>query len=394
MALTSSIDSLKQNDEIYSVTSSLDGSTPSKVTGDRTTGLFADAAKKEGMGKDDFLKLLTTQLQYQDPLAPEDNTQMVAQLAQFSALEASQNSATAIDKLGKSFKDSLNIQNSSAISMTNASSVSLIGKRVRLKQQSFEYLGRGDATFKVNMGAKDKVVVEIFDKDKNTVKEYTVTNKDEKNTGTFTWDGKDEHGMPVPAGNYAIYIEGQENDPALYSFVEDTVQGVRYDASGPVIKVAGQELPIGNVIGVDTASSDSKSGDFNMTMGQALTLIGKNIKYKDSGTTFAPVLGGNKTYNIDFAGTSTATIVVRDGQGNVARTYKITDDGTGMKKVTIPMDDINGTGGRYSVSIENNPNAFFYKDGEVSGVTNTSYGYDIKIGGKVINPSDILEVNS
>ncbi|MEI6808607.1 MAG: flagellar hook capping FlgD N-terminal domain-containing protein [bacterium] len=43
------------------------------------------------MGKDQFLKLLITQLQSQDPLKPMDNTEMIAQLAQFSALEQMQN---------------------------------------------------------------------------------------------------------------------------------------------------------------------------------------------------------------------------------------------------------------------------------------------------------------
>ena len=43
------------------------------------------------LGKDEFLKLLVTQMQYQDPLAPNDNTQMIAQLAQFSSLESMNN---------------------------------------------------------------------------------------------------------------------------------------------------------------------------------------------------------------------------------------------------------------------------------------------------------------
>lgn len=45
------------------------------------------ASTNRSLDKDAFLKLLVTQLQYQDPLDPQDNSEYVAQLAQFSALE-------------------------------------------------------------------------------------------------------------------------------------------------------------------------------------------------------------------------------------------------------------------------------------------------------------------
>jgi flagellar basal-body rod modification protein FlgD len=41
-----------------------------------------------GLGGEDFIKLLTAQLNNQDPTAPVDNSQMIAQLAQFSSLSA------------------------------------------------------------------------------------------------------------------------------------------------------------------------------------------------------------------------------------------------------------------------------------------------------------------
>lgn len=51
----------------------------------------ARESKGDNLGKDDFLKLLVTQLQYQDPLNPMDDTDFIAQTAQFTALEQMQN---------------------------------------------------------------------------------------------------------------------------------------------------------------------------------------------------------------------------------------------------------------------------------------------------------------
>lgn len=73
------------------------------VTG-ATAGTQSGAAIKptgamQVLGKDTFLQLLVTQLRYQDPLNPQDNSAFVAQMAQFTSLEQMQNLNATMTKL-------------------------------------------------------------------------------------------------------------------------------------------------------------------------------------------------------------------------------------------------------------------------------------------------------
>ena len=56
-----------------------------------------EATKK--LGKDEFFKIMVTQMQHQDPLKPYDNEQMAAQMAQFTALEQMVNVNANLEKL-------------------------------------------------------------------------------------------------------------------------------------------------------------------------------------------------------------------------------------------------------------------------------------------------------
>ena len=67
------------------------------------------------LGKEEFLNLLVTQLQNQDPLNPQDDTQFISQLAQFSSLEQMTNMSS---------------------TLTNTSAYSLIGKQVLVSQKN------------------------------------------------------------------------------------------------------------------------------------------------------------------------------------------------------------------------------------------------------------------
>lgn len=56
---------------------------------------------KNNLGKDDFLNLLIAQLTHQDPLDPINDTEFIAQMAQFSTLEQITNVASSMDSLLK-----------------------------------------------------------------------------------------------------------------------------------------------------------------------------------------------------------------------------------------------------------------------------------------------------
>src|SRR4051794_41071433 len=93
--------------------------TNSTTSTSSTNGTSSTSARQNPnsiLGKDDFLRLLVTQLKYQDPLKPTDQSQFMSQMAQFSTVEG-------ISNLGKSI-DSMN--QSSNVSQA----VGLIGKQI------------------------------------------------------------------------------------------------------------------------------------------------------------------------------------------------------------------------------------------------------------------------
>ena len=94
------------------------------------------------LGKDDFLKLLITQLSYQDPTAPVKDQQFIAQMAQFSSLEQMQNISGALNKLASRQTHSLIGRYVIGPDFAN-------GEEVKGIAQAFFYDGSGKAFLKV-----------------------------------------------------------------------------------------------------------------------------------------------------------------------------------------------------------------------------------------------------
>lgn len=86
---------------------------------------------QQSLGKDDFLKLLITQLSNQDPTSPMDNTEFIAQMAQFSSLEQMTNMNVNFEKMNNM--------------LTASQAVTTIGKTVDVDVGETQITGVVDA---------------------------------------------------------------------------------------------------------------------------------------------------------------------------------------------------------------------------------------------------------
>ena len=154
---------------------------------------------KTSLGNDDFLKLLLTQMQNQDPANPMDDKEYMAQIAQFSSLEQ-------LTKVNTSLESMLN--NSSQEQMVSA--VSFIGKEVKAEGYTVSRLD--GKISKIFYGLGEPVAsafINIYDKDKNLIRTEKIGEKGE-GTYEFEWDGKDWAGKDVPDGVYSIAMAAED----------------------------------------------------------------------------------------------------------------------------------------------------------------------------------------
>ena len=193
----------------------------------------------QSLNMDSFMTLLTTQLQNQDPTNPMDNSQMVAQLAQFSSLEGINQLNTTVSGFQSTLQANQVMQ-----------AASLVGKAAIVKG-STGYLynsqaSDGSTQASGMIGAVDvptgatSVSVNITNSAGQVVKTLSVpTNGDPR--PTFSWDGKMPDGGPAPAGTYSFSanatVDGKGQ--AAQTYVGAVIQSVGVTSSGPQLNLDG-----------------------------------------------------------------------------------------------------------------------------------------------------------
>lgn len=165
---------------------------------------FTSIAEKQGMGKEQFLQLLTAQLAHQDPMNPLEDKDFVAQLAQFSMLEQSVTTNKYLDMLGMSVG-----------ALVNAQLPSLIGKEIVALGDTVT-VHQGQSTpirFELQDDATD-VTVQVLDGDGNVVR---TMNLGPQTSGqqVVDWDGLDDNGNAVPEGGYKIEVHAKNDQGSV-----------------------------------------------------------------------------------------------------------------------------------------------------------------------------------
>jgi flagellar basal-body rod modification protein FlgD len=151
---------------------------------------------------DGFLKLLTAQLQNQDPLAPLDANEFTAQLAQYSSVE--QQIAT-----NKNMEALLNVQQSSSL----LAAASLVGQEVEVASDSVSLRDGTAQTMQLpplaQAGTARQALVTVTSSNDLILHQAIVPLGSEATS--WTWDGKDTQGKRVTDGTYKVAVTGADS---------------------------------------------------------------------------------------------------------------------------------------------------------------------------------------
>jgi len=192
-----------------------------------------------GLGKNDFLKLLVAQLQYQDPLSPQDGQEFAAQLAQFSSLEQLTN-----------INDTLEASQAFDLALSNSSMINLIGKTVDAPGNNFE-LGTGETetlSFSLGEDAAD-VTIDVFNSAGANVSSFSIGTQS-SGQKEFVWTGKDASGQPLPAGTYTFGVTAEDasgNFIETGTFSAGVVTDIIFEEGETFAIVNGQKISVNEI---------------------------------------------------------------------------------------------------------------------------------------------------
>lgn len=218
---------------------------------DRLTGNVTESRRQIDSNYQDFLKLLTVQLQNQDPTEPTDTNALTEQIATLSQVEQQLATNENLERL---------------ITLFNAtqynSVVSYIGKQIEA-EGSVGALKDGQGRFAYYLEREAaEVTVTISDGAGNAV--YQTTGPVKAGRNEFIWDGKDQQGNQLADGTYSIAVEakdGGKNSILSKTYVTGVVSSVDSSPDGTVYLSIADEIsvPVERVISIRQSPNQNQS---------------------------------------------------------------------------------------------------------------------------------------
>jgi flagellar basal-body rod modification protein FlgD len=208
------------------------------------------------VGKDDFMKLLITQMQYQDPMNPLDSSQFASQLAQFSSLEQ-------LSNLNQNVESSIQANYYLTQSINNTLTATLIGKGVKVSGNTITNSGQTGTDLGYNLPYNAVTcTVNVYDSAGNIVKTFDdspVSSGDHK----LSWDFTDNDGNTVPEGDYTFKVEAQDpdgNNINATTFMYGTIDGVKFTEDGTMLLVNGTDYNLSDILEILNDTTGENGG--------------------------------------------------------------------------------------------------------------------------------------
>lgn len=181
-----------------------------------------------------FLKMLTTQLENQDPLNPMESSEFAVQLATFSSVEQQVQTNTQLEAIS-------NQLNASGLGQAAA----WVGMEARSNAPTW-FQGQPITVFPEVSAGADRAVLVVTDSQDQPVQRLQIGT----DNSPFDWAGQYEDGTPLPDGRYRLRVESYAGEELLDTRLAEhfaTVDEVRLTQTGTAAVLTG---------GVEVATSD------------------------------------------------------------------------------------------------------------------------------------------
>lgn len=214
------------------------------TTSELAASTTASTTSSSGMGQDTFLRLLTTQLQYQDPTEPMSNTEFVAQLAQFTQVEELQGLS---DKV-----EALYYVNTS---MNNAAMTNLMGQGVVAQGDTVHYDAGGTQELWFDAPvATASTDITIKNEDGDVV--YTgAIGQLAEGESSWTWDGVNSDGSLAPEGDYTFSVSATDANGAtvdVQTLVRGVVDAMSFESGTATPSIHGVLINLADIVRLES----------------------------------------------------------------------------------------------------------------------------------------------